>query len=40
MAEIHVGKPSRSRALIWAIVAIVAVAAAAWFFLAGPGVSQ
>jgi hypothetical protein len=40
MAEIRVAPPRRTRAIVWTIVAIAAVAAAAWFFFASPGMGQ
>jgi hypothetical protein len=37
MAEIRVAPQRRSKAIVWIIVAVVVVAAVAWYFLAGPG---
>lgn len=37
MAEIRVAPQRRNRAVIWIVVAVVVVAALAWYFLAGPG---
>lgn len=38
MAEIRVGPQRHNRAMVWMIVvALIVVAAVAWYFLAGPG---
>jgi hypothetical protein len=37
MAEIRVAPQRRSRAIIWVVLAVVVLAAVAWYFLAGPG---
>jgi hypothetical protein len=37
MAEIRVAPTRRNRALTWIVIVAVIVAAAAWYFLAGPG---
>ena len=37
MAEIRVAPQRRNKAIVWIIVAVVVVAAVAWYFLAGPG---
>jgi hypothetical protein len=40
MAEIRVAPPRRNRAIVWIVIAAVAVAAAlVWYFFAGPGVN-
>jgi hypothetical protein len=39
MAEIRVAPARRNRAIVWIIIAVVVVAAVAWYFLAGPGVA-
>lgn len=37
MAEIRVAPQRRNRAIVWVILAVVVLAAVAWYFLAGPG---
>ncbi len=37
LAEIRVAPQRRNRAIVWVLVAVVVVAAVAWYFLAGPG---
>jgi hypothetical protein len=37
MAEIRVAPTRRNRAVMWIVIVAVIVAAAAWYFLAGPG---
>lgn len=37
MAEIRVAPTRRNRAIVWVILAVVVLAALAWYFLAGPG---
>jgi hypothetical protein len=37
MAEIRVAPQRRNRAVVWIILAVVIIAALAWYFLAGPG---
>lgn len=37
MAEIRVAPQRRSRAIVWVVLAVVVLAAVAWYFLAGPG---
>lgn len=37
MAEIRVAPQRRNRAVVWIVVLAVIVAAAAWYFLVGPG---
>ena len=39
MAEIRVAPQRRNRAVIWIVLLVLVVAAVAWYFLAGPGVS-
>lgn len=37
MAEIRVAPQRRNRTIVWILIAVVVVAALAWYFLAGPG---
>ena len=37
MAEIRVAPTRRNRAVVWIVIVAIIVAAAAWYFLAGPG---
>jgi hypothetical protein len=39
VAEIHVAPKRRNRAVIWIVLLAIIVAALAWYFLAGPGVT-
>jgi hypothetical protein len=39
VAEIRVAPQRRNRAVVWIVVLVLVLAALAWYFLAGPGVT-
>lgn len=40
MAEIRVAPQRRNRTIVWIVVAVVVLAALAWYFLMGPGAAS